>query len=427
MDSKSFLIGVGTTAIVGIGAYYLGVSRIPEPASVPQAQQVVPVPAPATTPVALAPQDANHVSPALQAQIARKLAESKQPAVTDLISEKLKFHHFRVGNKNVKSMLADGPIVWVGTSGGVIRYDTRTDNHKVFDTKTGLLANGIFHLSKLNGQLVAGTYGGGLSILDETTEKWKTYNVPEGLADAFVYDMLELDNGDIWIATWSGANRIVGGNLDDASAWQTFTVANTDGGLPNDWVYGLRKGIDGDIWMATEGGLAHFKDGEWANWSHKEGLGAPYELVRDQIKFKNDPAEVSAHHARQKIEMGLEEVDIAYNPNYIVALAVDDEGIVWAGTWGGGLGRFKNGEWKNYTVSDGLPSNHVSMLKPAKNGEMWVGSSAGLSLFDGETFRVYTTDDGLFANNVFSMVVGEDDSLWVGSYGGVARIFELPD
>jgi hypothetical protein len=37
-----------------------------------------------------------------------------------------KFTHFRVGNKNVKRMFVDGDKVWVGTSGGAVRYDTRT-------------------------------------------------------------------------------------------------------------------------------------------------------------------------------------------------------------------------------------------------------------------------------------------------------------
>src|SRR5581483_1680931 len=59
------------------------------------------------------------------------------------------FTHFRVGSKNVKSILADGSIVWVGTSGGVIRYDTSTDNYKLYDTRDGLLSNGVFHVGKL--------------------------------------------------------------------------------------------------------------------------------------------------------------------------------------------------------------------------------------------------------------------------------------
>ncbi|MBL8304340.1 MAG: regulator, partial [Ideonella sp.] len=37
-----------------------------------------------------------------------------------------RFTHFRVGNKNVKRLFVDGDTVWVGTSGGVVRYDTRS-------------------------------------------------------------------------------------------------------------------------------------------------------------------------------------------------------------------------------------------------------------------------------------------------------------
>ena len=231
------------------------------------------------------------------------------------------FTHFRVGQRNVKRILADGDIMWVATSGGVIRYDMAEDAYRLYDNRTGLLANGIFHLSKLDGHLVAGTYGGGMSILNDDGETWKTYNIPDGLGDGFIYDVLKMDNGDVWIATWSGVNRVRGGNLDDRDAWDLFTVANTNGGLPNDWVYALQPAQDGAIWLATEGGLSHFKDGQWTNWGHADGLGAPYDLVKDDIEFKNDPANYSEHHARQKEEMALQDVDVAYNPNYIVASA----------------------------------------------------------------------------------------------------------
>ena len=252
-----------------------------------------------------------------------------------------KFTHFRVGERNVKQLLADGDTMWVGTSGGVIRYNIATDDYKLYDTRSGLLANGIFHISKLDGQLVVGTYGGGMSILDEASQTWKTYNIPQGLGDAFVYDVLKADNGDIWIATWSGANRVKQGKLDDRSSWELYMVENTNGGLPNDWVYGLAMGKNGEVWMATEGGLARYKNGQWDNWNHDQGQGADYELVKDQIQFTNDPARYSKHHTRQKSEMGLQKVNVAYNPNYIVALLVDGDGSVWAGTWGGRSGAFR--------------------------------------------------------------------------------------
>ena len=72
---------------------------------------------------------------------------------------------------------------------------------------------------------------------------------------------------------------------------------------------------------------------------------------------------MSAHHAKQKQEMGLQNVDVAYNPNYIVSLKVDHDGIVWAGTWGGGLARYDGKQWKNYTVANGLPGSRVDWYR----------------------------------------------------------------
>ena len=334
-----------------------------------------------------------------------------------------KFTHFRVGNKNVKSLYTDRGVVWVGTSGGVVRYDTKDDSFKLFDTKNGLLSNGMFFVGKVKDKIAVGTYGGGLSLLDEKTGKWQTYNIPEGLGDAFVYDVITAKNGDIWIATWSGANRVRDGDLDNRSKWDLYTVDNTKGGLPNDWVYGLAEGRNGDIWLATEGGMARFAKGRWENWNHAKGMGASYERVKKDIAFKNDPGKQSVHHAKQKEEMGLQGVDVAYNPNYIVALEVDAAGQVWAGTWGGGVSRFDGRRWQSYTTSEGLPGNHVFALHLDPKGELWVGTNNGLTRWqNGKFAKAMTTADGLFANNIFAMTSSPDGSLWVGSYGGVAHL-----
>ena len=388
------------------GAYQLGRNNAADNATALTAQ--------VTNPATAAPA-------AAQAPVADAQREGKVGA-----DATQKFTHFRVGNKNVKRIFADGDTVWVGTSGGAIRYDTRNDDYKLFDTKTGLLSNGVFYVGKLDERVVLGTYGGGLSLLDNKTGTWDTYNIPEGLGDAFVYDVLKAKNGDVWIATWSGVNRIRGGDLKDRSKWELHTVESTKGGLPNDWVYGLAEGKNGEIWLGTEGGLAHFANGRWENWNHAKGLGAPYERVKNAIEFKTDPAKVSEHHAKQKQEMGLEKVEVAYNPNYIVALAVDADGVVWAGTWGGGLSRYDGKAWTQYTVAEGLPGNHVFMLHIDPKGVMWIGTNNGLArLKKGGGFDVLTIQDGLFNNAVFSMATARDGTLWVGSFGGVARIKPL--
>jgi ligand-binding sensor domain-containing protein len=356
-----------------------------------------------------------HVPAAMAGQPQREGKVSSDPTQ--------KFTHFRVGNKNVKRLFVDGDTIWVGTSGGAVRYDTRTDEYKLFDVKSGLLSNGIFYVGKLGERIVLGTYGGGMSLLDPATQQWETYNIPEGLGDAFVYDVLKAKNGDVWIATWSGVNRVRGGDLKDRSKWELHTVESTQGGLANDWVYSLVEGRNGEIWLGTEGGLVQYKEGKWKSWNHAKGLGADYERVKNHIQYQTDPAAVSQHHAKQKQEMGLENITVAYNPNYIVALAVDAQGIVWAGTWGGGLSRFDGETWSQYTVNEGLPGNHVFMLYIDPTGVMWVGTNNGLSKMENGKFQPpLTTVDGLFKNTVFSMATTRDGTLWIGSFGGVAKI-----
>ncbi|MCF6235004.1 MAG: regulator [Gammaproteobacteria bacterium] len=394
-ETKIFVLVIFVTFLLMIGAYCVGKSKVEPPATV-----------------------ADKVSISTSHDVASKSEPAAHP-------EKNQFTQFEVGNSNVKTILVDGDVVWIGTSGGVIRYDTSNDSYKIFDNKIeGLLSNGIFYLRKIDHHLFVGTYGGGLSVYNTVLEKWKNYSVPQGLGDQFVYDVKQVSNGDIWIATWSGANRIKKGQMDDSKSWETYTVENTQGGLPNLWVYGIQEGKNGEIWFATEDGLARYHDGKWQNWKHKDGLGASYDIVKDSIQFTNDPGKVSTHHAQQKVEQGLSDVEVAYNPNYIISLVVDSSGIVWCGTWGGGLARFDGKHWKNYTTRDGLPANHVFMLHIDKSEQLWIGTSKGLAQFNkkSESFSVLTTADGLYADNVFSMSEAADGSLWVGSFGGVTHL-----
>ena len=402
ISTKGLAITVVAVGGLVVGAYLLGTKRSAENESVAQS---------ATPSAANVAANASGSLPASHPQIPQSQAQ---------------FSHFRVGNRNVKGMFVDEDAVWVGTSGGAIRYDLKTEDYKLYDVNNGsLISNGVFHVSKLRGRIMVGTYGGGMSAFDVKTNKWKNYNIPDGLADQFVYDIDEDEQGNFWIATWSGVNFVPGGNMDNPKGWITYTVENTKGGLPNDWVYGVEIGENGDIWFATEGGLAKLdKDRKWVNWQHEAGLGAPYDKVKDDITFTNDPAKASKHHARQKAEQGLDNIKVGYNPNYIVSLESDADGNIWCGTWGGGLSKFDGKNWTTYTVKEGLPGNHVFMLRMGKNGRLWIGTNNGLAQqkADGSGFNVLTQKDGLFANNVFSLAEASDGSLWVGSFGGVARL-----
>jgi len=49
---------------------------------------------------------------------------------------------------------------------------------------------------------------GGISVLDEKSNTWGNLYIIPGTRDAFVYDVIETKTGDLWIAQWSGVNRV---------------------------------------------------------------------------------------------------------------------------------------------------------------------------------------------------------------------------
>ena len=332
----------------------------------------------------------------------------------------LKSNNFSLNARNVKVLKSQGDILWMGTSMGVIKYNTSSlEDYVIYDNRNGLLSNGVFSIAiSPSNQIWVGTYGGGLSRIDET--EWTNINTPQGLNDAFVYDQ-EFSKDSIWIATWSGANRVSADPLSRDS-WESFTVENTDGGLIDNWVYAIEIGPDNNIWFGTEAGLSLFNGKEWQNWDHKSGLGADHEIVRKDNQGATDTFK-GAHHNHQAPDLpNTESAD--FRPNYIVSMLLDRANRLWIGTWGGGLSLFdpKKKVFRNFTVQDGLPGNYILALKEGPDGNLWIGSNKGLTRFDGSHFLNLSKTNGLIGDFVFSIEFDRDNFLWVGGHHGMTQL-----
>jgi subtilisin family serine protease len=121
----------------------------------------------------------------------------------------------------------------------------------------------------------------------------------------------------------------------------------------------------------------------------------------------------------------------------IVAIAIEENGDKWFGSWYGGVARYANGAWTSYTPSNsGLPGDdytHVVTIAIDRNGWKWFGtrqasvggddSGNGIASFDGNTWIVYdTSNSGLPSDHVYTIVVDEDNGKWIGTRdGGVAH------
>ncbi len=309
----------------------------------------------------------------------------------------------------VRSLAVDRAAnsVWVGTSVGVHEVDlTSRDPRQTFTRKEGLANEYVFAiLVDGQGNKWFGTNGGGVSRYRDG--QWQTYFPMHGLADYWVYSFAEQPGGTLWIGTWAGVNR-----LDTADGKFTTYVKE----LVNEWVYGAAVDARQRVWFGTEGGVSMFDGKEWRSWTHADGLGAPN---TDNLPISlNTGLGTRSRHDLNVLAEG----EPSYNPNYVFSMKVAADNAVWAGTWGGGVGRYDGKAWKNYTTQDGLAGNIVFSIAQAPDGAMWFGTNQGVSRFDGKHWQTLRRGDGLFADSVYAVAVAPNGEAWVGTRRGVSRI-----
>ncbi|HEX8962886.1 MAG TPA: two-component regulator propeller domain-containing protein, partial [Rhodocyclaceae bacterium] len=299
--------------------------------------------------------------------------------------------------------------LWVGTSAGVNEVDLKTGAlRRSFTRKDGLANEYVFAIGiDRDGYKWFGTNAGGVSRYKDG--KWKTYFPMHGLADYWIYCFDSQKDGTFWIGTWAGANSF---------DLKTGTFKTYVKELINEWVYGISVDRQDRVWFGTEGGVSLYDGKTWTSWNHASGLGA---ANVDNLPVSDN----TGLGTRRRHELStMTEGRPTYNPNYVFSILAAPDGNVWAGTWGGGVGRFDGKQWTNFTTKDGLSGNIVYSIAQDAKGALWFGTNNGVTRYDGKTWTRLTVHDGLLDSNVYAIAVAPSGDVWVGTKRGVARIVE---
>ena len=297
----------------------------------------------------------------------------------------------------VYAIAAEARYVWLATTNGLHRYDKQTD--RWFAPRLKDVAGeeddtpGITCLTVDEKYAWLGTNKGVLRY-DKAGDRWETYTDENGLPSNTIRD-LDVRGYNLWISTDRGVatfNRL----SDDPNAWESHTQALEVKGMGDDKKYAQTLLSDDvrcvavsekSVWFGTDKGICRY-DREKKTWEALRG-GNP------------------------RLSAILADISV---------ITVDEDDI-WFGT-GQGATKYnvESGDFVTYTQSDGLGCDVVTCI--ALNGEeIWFGSAdAGVTRLDKTTggWRVFNTDDGLPHNRV-EAIAFDDDQLWFGTERGLCR------
>jgi diguanylate cyclase (GGDEF)-like protein len=109
----------------------------------------------------------------------------------------------------------------------------------------------------------------------------------------------------------------------------------------------------------------------------------------------------------------------------IVDLLVDRRGFVWAATQDGAA-RYNGRAWETVALPRQMGSNYARVMRAADDGGLWIGSfDGGLAHLKDGAWRIYDTTAGLPSNRIRGLLetTGADGTvLWIATDRGVARL-----
>ena len=288
-----------------------------------------------------------------------------------------------------------------------------------WQTEQGLPLNTVQAMYQTRaGYLWVGT-AGGLARFDGIRFATFESSPVQELVSRPIFGFMEDAEGTLWIGHSRGAARYSNGRFEPA-----FDSTVTDGRR----VWAFVQARDGTVWAASENGLLRWEKGKGVTKVYKETDGLPTDRLRT-LDFDKDGTLWIGTTGGGLVSFAAGEFRTMNPANGFPHLEVrhvlaDPAGGIWAATAGAGLVHVEQGKIKIYTTADGLPTDQLTYLARDKTGALWIGTwGSGVSRMSDGRFSSLSSAGGLAGDQIWALQVDREGSVWVGTWnGGLNRL-----
>jgi signal transduction histidine kinase/ligand-binding sensor domain-containing protein len=355
-------------------------------------------------------------------------------------------------NKVTAVVQARDGYLWVGTYGGLARFDGA--RFVVFDDNntpelhssriTSLFAapdttlwigdesggvtqfkNGRFqavpvHASWRGGKIsaIAADEAGDVWLMNESGELARVRDglvlLPPTGAVSNVVNLTRSSDGKIWVARDGRVSALERGQL---------RAVDFLGAATNIYVQGIGASRDGGLWVAGDGLIRKWKDGQWttnlgeAPWGW--GIVTCLAEARSGLLWAGTP-DAGLYLVSPRPAEGALHFDRAngFPSQWVISLWEDREEDLWAGT-GVGLVMIRPANVETVTPPDHWQGRALLSVYASTNGALWVGTEgAGLYRLQNGAWTNFSSEQGIRNSYIWSLAEDDAGRLYAGTWGG---------
>ena len=314
------------------------------------------------------------------------------------------------------SIALDGKYVWVGSTGGLIRFDTTTNKHELFlKTNSGLPVNWITCLVKDRaGALWVGTAA---SLALYNNGSWTQFNTHNSALPDSTPLCLSLDSsGILWVGTNGGLAKY------DGSKFSFVPLPNLTSSDKR--IFAMATDPSGTLWVAVPDGngssmLDKFDGTSWTSYTHQNSTILADQYILSIACANDGTVWLGFEYGIIESFDGTNFTSYTVQPgsaggyNQVYAIAIDNVGAVWIADYLG-VGKFSNNTWQTFSVGG---TNSIVIDKET----IWIGKNSGLVKLHGLTWDTFNdfSNSTLPANEMEAAVtVDQKGNTWAATFAG---------